>query len=58
MKEYRVIIPVEKALIIKFVQDDLPGIAYVNRSLVDFEPKEVFSWHLSIMIDIEDLVEN
>ena len=43
---------------IEFVQDDLPGVAYINRSLIHFQPKEVFSWHLSIMLDIEDTVEN
>ena len=58
MTDYRVIIPEEKPQIIEFIQDNSPGIAYVNRSLVDFEPKEVFSWHLSIMLDIQDTVEN
>ena len=58
MTEYRVIIPDEKPRIIEFIQDNYPGIAYVNRSLIDFEPKEVFSWHLSIMIDIQETVEN
>ncbi len=58
MTEYRVIIPDEKPRIVEFLQEHLPGIAYVNRSLLDFEPKEVFSWHLSVMIDIEDTIEN
>jgi len=58
MTEYRVIIPDEKPRIIEFVQDGLYGIAYINRSLIDFQPKEVFSWHLSIMLDIVDTVRN
>jgi hypothetical protein len=58
MTEYRVIIPDEKPRIIEFVQDGLYGIAYINRSLIDFQPKEAFSWHLSIMLDIEDTVRN
>lgn len=58
MKEYRVIIPDEKPRIIEFIQENFPGIAYVNRSLEDFQPKEVFPWHLSIMLDIQDIVKN
>lgn len=58
MTEYRVTIPEEKPRIIEFIQDNFPGIAYVNRSLIDFEPKEVFGWHLSIMLDIQETVEN
>ena len=58
MTAYRVTIPDEKPRIIEFVQDGLYGIAYINRSLIDFQPKEVFSWHLSIMLDIEDTVRN
>ena len=58
MTEYLVNIPDEKPRIIEFIQDNFPGIAYVNRSLIYFQPKEVFSWHLSIMIDIQDTVEN
>ena len=58
MTDYKVVIPDEKPRIIEFIQDNSPGIAYVNRSLVDFEPKEVFSWHLSIIVEIQDIVEN
>ena len=57
-KEFRVIIPEEKYQIIEFKQEDLPGIGVINLSLVEFEPKEVFSWHCSIMIDFENFIEN
>ena len=57
MVEYRVIIPEEEVRIIEFIQDGHPGVAYVNRSLKDFEPKVVFGWHLSIMIELQDLAE-
>ena len=56
--EYKVIIPEENYLIIEFIQEDLPGIASVNISLKDFEPKLVFTWHLSIMIQLEKLINN
>lgn len=58
MTDYKVIIPDEKPLIIEFIQDHFPGVAYINRALKDFQPKAVFRWHLSIMFDIEDAVEN
>lgn len=57
-KEFRVLIPEEEYQIIEFKQENLPGIGVVNLSLIEFEPKEVFSWHCSIMIDFENLIEN
>ena len=57
MTEYRVIIPDEDYQIVKFRQDDLPGVAVINRALREFEPKVVFSWHLSVMIQFVDLIE-
>ena len=57
-KQYRVIIPEAKYRIIEFIQDGLPGVGFINISLQDFEPKAVFAWHLSIMINLEDLIEN
>ena len=58
MDEYRVIIPEESYSILEFNQEALPGIAVVNTALGDFEPKVVFAWHLSLMFDLEDLIEN
>lgn len=58
MSEYRVIIPEEKFAILDFRQDDLPGIMVVNESLIGFEPKVVFAWHLSLMIQFSDLADN
>ncbi|MEQ8364202.1 MAG: DUF695 domain-containing protein [Cyclobacteriaceae bacterium] len=58
MKEIRVFIPEEVYTILEFKQDNLPGIAVINTALRDFEQKEVFSWHLSVMMDLEDLIDN
>lgn len=58
MKEFKVLIPDEHYSVLNFRQEDLPGVAVVNSALRDFEPKEVFAWHLSIMIDLTDLVDN
>lgn len=58
MTAYRVIIPEESYSIIEFQQDDLPGIAAINIALRDFEPKPVFAWHLSLMLQLDDLIDN
>ena len=58
MKQFRVIIPEEHYSIIEFIQEDLPGVGVVNSALKTFEPKEVFGWHLSVMIDLEDLIDS
>lgn len=58
MTEYRVIVPTETFRIVEFRQDDLPGIAVINNALTDFEPKIVFAWHLSIILEFEDLILN
>ncbi|NQX85135.1 MAG: DUF695 domain-containing protein [Flavobacteriaceae bacterium] len=57
-KEFKVIIPEEYYQILKFKQEELPGIAVVNKNLADFEPKEVFSWHCSVMLNCKELIEN
>jgi hypothetical protein len=58
MEEFKVLIPEENYSILDFNQDELPGVAVINIALRDFEPKEVFSWQLSIMLDFEDLIDN
>lgn len=58
MTDFKVIIPDESYSLLNFRQDDLPGVAVVNTALKEFEPKIVFAWHLSIMIDLEDLIDN
>lgn len=58
MTEYEVHLPEDRFSIVEFRQDDLPGIGVINSALVDFEPKVVFSWHLSIMVQFENLADN
>lgn len=58
MADFKVIIPDEFYSLLNFEQDDLPGVAVVNTALKEFEPKIVFAWHLSIMIDLDDLIDN
>ncbi|KKX46511.1 MULTISPECIES: DUF695 domain-containing protein [Sphingobacterium] len=58
MTDYKVLIPDESYSVLNFKQDNFPGVAVVNTALRKFEPKIVFAWHLSIMIDLEDLIDN
>ena len=58
MPRMRVVVPEEKPVLVEFTQDGLPGIAFMNGALVEFEPKLVFRWHLSVMLELEELNEN
>ena len=51
-------IPEESFKGIRFNQRDLPGIAEINESLVDFKHKGHFGWHFSILIEAKDIDEN
>jgi uncharacterized protein DUF695 len=44
--------------LIEFRQQGLPGFAIVNTALRAFEPKLAFPWHLSLLIQCVDLVDN
>ena len=57
-QEYRVTIPDEVFAILEWTQDDLPAICVVNQALANFEPKVVFAWHLSIIVDCAELADN
>lgn len=58
MKDYHVVLPPENGCIVKFTQEGMPGIANIRSTLRDFEPKIVFAWHLSVMLQSEQVVEN
>jgi hypothetical protein len=53
--EYRVVIPRPTYRIVEFQQDEMPGFAVINEQLANFEPKIVFAWHLSVMLQFEEL---
>ena len=52
--EVRVVIPVEEFGILEWQDEGLPCICVLNSALRGFEPKRVFSWHLSVIIDFEE----
>lgn len=57
-EEYRVEIPEEVFAALEWQDEGLPAICMVNQSLANFEPKVVFAWHLSIIVELADLAEN
>ena len=58
MEEFKVIIPDEMYTIVEYKRDNLPAIMVINSALIDFEPKEVFLWNLSILIQFNELADN
>ncbi|WKK82943.1 DUF695 domain-containing protein [Marivirga arenosa] len=56
--EVRVSFPEEVFSTIEFNKDDLPGIGIITSSLKDFEHKHIFPWHLSIVLQYNELIEN
>lgn len=55
--EYEVEIPDEILAVVEWEREGLPAIGVVNQALVGFEPKVVFAWHLSVIVDCVDLAE-
>ena len=51
-------LPEEVHTLVEFRQKDLPGFAMVKSALGKFESRTIFSWHLSVLIDCEELVAN
>jgi hypothetical protein len=56
--EYEVVIPEEVYAVLQWQRDDLPAVCVVNQALAPFEPKAVFAWHLSIIVECVDLAEH
>lgn len=56
--EVRIVIPEESFTMLQWEQDSLPAICMLNSGLQRFEHPAIFSWHLSVIIDFEDLIDN
>lgn len=54
-EEYEVSIPGESFALLEFEREDKPGSAVINIALRGFEPKIVFGWHLSMIIELKEL---
>ena len=55
--EDEVVIPEENYAILQWQRDDLPAVCVANQALAPFEPKAVFAWHLSIIVECVGLAE-
>lgn len=58
MKTRRVVIPDADWVLVRFLQEDHEGIARVNRALADFAHRDIFPWHLSLLLRLEAEGEN
>ncbi len=56
--EVRIVLPEEQFTVMEWTQEGLPCVAALNSALTDFEPKRVFGWHLSLIVDFEELADN
>ena len=56
--EVRIVLPEESYALLEWRQDDLPCIGMLNAALKDFEHKSIFGWHLSVIIDFVDIIDN
>jgi len=54
----RVVLPEESFTVIEWEEKDLPCIAILNSGLQGFEHKNIFAWHLSVVINFDDLIDN
>ena len=58
MPETLVTLPAEILHTVGFVENDRPGVLTVNTALRGFEPRAVFRWQLSLLIEAQDLAEH
>ena len=49
-------IPKESFTVITHEDSISPMVAIINKSIKDFEPKEVFGWHCSVLIKCKDII--
>ena len=57
-QEYQVVIPEESFTLLEFEQEKTPGSAVINVGLRGFEPKIVFGWHLSLILELVGVDED
>lgn len=55
--EVRVVLPEESYTLLEWKEEGLPCIGMLNSALKDFQHKNIFGWHLSVIIDFDELIE-
>ncbi len=56
--EVRVVLPEEELTLLRWTVENLPCVGMLNSALKDFDAKNIFPWHLSVELVLEDLIEN
>jgi hypothetical protein len=51
-------LPAQREVLVKAVRKGLPEVLMVNEALLDFAHSEVFAWHLSVVLEATDLIDN
>lgn len=51
-------IPENRYSLVHSSRDDKPAVIVVNSGIREFEPKDVFGWTCSLIIDFQDLAQN
>ena len=55
--EVQVVLPDERYTLIEYELDAKSPVATVNAALIDFSHREIFRWHLSIIVSLGDVDE-
>lgn len=56
--EVQVVLPNERYTLVEYELEAKPAVATVNAALVDFPHREIFRWHLSIIVSLGDVDED
>lgn len=51
-------VPDQRDVLLEATRQDLPEILIVNEALLGFAHRDIFEWHLSIVLEAADLIEN
>ena len=51
-------LPEDSYSILEWDQEGLPCVCVLNTALRNFEHKKIFGWHLSLIIDFEEIIDN
>lgn len=54
-ESFEVVIPEERYATLTAEEDGLPAVMVVNANLVDWDPKVVFAWNLSLLFTLKEI---
>lgn len=56
--EVQIVLPPDQFTLLRWTENNLPCIGLLNSALKGFEHRSLFSWHLSVEIVLEELIDN